>query len=176
MLLLFVITILFCQADFAQSTLTQLRLSERLMKAEFQSLDGSSPIKLSDYRGKIIILAAWASWNGQSLLAVNTLNRLNKDCAHRRVCVIGLTVENPESDEAEVKRFVRDSHFKARLGWLNKELAEDLFGQQVSIPQIFVLMDDGTVFRRYIGYAPHASDKHLRATVKAALNNSLTRQ
>jgi thiol-disulfide isomerase/thioredoxin len=176
MKLLLVITILFCQTAFAQSQPVSARFSEKLMNAEFQSLDQSAPIKLSDYKGKLIVLGMWASWCSPCRMAVTTLAELNKDFAARGVAVIGLTIEKPEADEAKVQKFICDFQPNFKLGWMNREFIKDLLGDTGYIPQIYIVKDDGTIIKKFIGYSFDETGARVREAVEQALNNPPARQ
>src|SRR5687768_9249029 len=97
---------------------------EKAMEAEFQSVDGSASIRLSEHRGQVVILALWASWCTPCLQAVSGLSEFSKEFAGRGVVVIGLTTEDPIKEAEAVKSFVSEAKPELRLGWVTKEVAE----------------------------------------------------
>ncbi|HEX8492286.1 MAG TPA: TlpA disulfide reductase family protein [Pyrinomonadaceae bacterium] len=176
-LLLIAISFLLCHAALAQQNKSKPEsLSEKVINAEFQSLDESPSIKLSDYRGKVIVLVLWASWCGPCRLAVTGLNDFNKDFTYRGVEVLGLSLENPTTDAENVHAFIRDSKPDYRLGWVNEDIAREFLGDKTVVPQILVCTDEGLILKRFLGYNPNKTIKELREIVEQALINPPARQ
>jgi thiol-disulfide isomerase/thioredoxin len=170
-LLLIAISFLFCHAAPAQNNSKPGLLSEKVMKAELQPVDGSASIKLSALRGKIIVLVLWASWCRPCRMAVTALDDFNKDFVYRGVEVIGLTFGNSKTEVEDVLAFVRDSTPGYQLGWASREIASELLGERTTIPQILVLTDEGLIVKRFLGYNPDKTIEQLRAVVEGALIN-----
>jgi thiol-disulfide isomerase/thioredoxin len=51
--------------------------------------------RLSDYRGKVVILDFWASWCGPCRLAIPALERIHQEYKDRGVQVLGINVNDP---------------------------------------------------------------------------------
>ncbi|MFF7971602.1 redoxin domain-containing protein [Streptomyces sp. NPDC007905] len=85
-----------------------LPAGQRAAAPEFagDSLDGK-PLRLSDYRGKVVVLNAWASWCGPCRAEAPELNAAQKHLAARGVQVLGL---NTDSDTGSGRSFQRDHH------------------------------------------------------------------
>src|SRR5436305_14503868 len=60
--ILLVVILLFVSKVFAQPEQNRLpyRVPERVWKAEINSLDETAPFSVSDYKGKVNLLAVWA--------------------------------------------------------------------------------------------------------------------
>ncbi|MCA1591510.1 MAG: redoxin family protein [Acidobacteria bacterium] len=72
---------------------------EPLPDAELKTLDGQ-PFRLSDYRGKVLLVNFWATWCVPCRSEIPTLGSLNRDLAPRGFAVVGVTT----SDTAELVR------------------------------------------------------------------------
>jgi thiol-disulfide isomerase/thioredoxin len=154
----------------AQARTTVEVVPEKVMEAEFQSLDGAPPIRLSDHRGGVVVLALWASWCAPCRAAVGGLSEFNKEFAGRGVVVIGLTGEDPVKEAEAVQSFVGEIKPELRLGWLTKEAAEALMGKEKSVPQILVITGEGVIVTRFRGWSEHVP-KFLRESAEKALTN-----
>lgn len=176
LVILIALSFLLCPVTLAQNKSKPKLLSEKVMNAEFQSIDESSSIKLSDYRGEIIVLVLWASWCGPCRMAMTGLSDFNKDYTYRGVEVIGLTLENPKTDAEDVRTFIRDSKPDYKLAWVNEAIAKEFLGDIASIPQIFVITDEGLIVKRLIGYNPTKTVEELREVVDQALTNPPTKK
>ena len=155
---------------FAQAQATVEVVPEKVMEAEFQSVDGSAPIRLSDHRGGVVVLALWASWCAPCLKAVSDLAEFNKEFAGRGVVVIGLTAEDPVKEAEAVQFFVNETKPELRLGWATKEMAQALMGKEKLVPQVLVISGEGVIVTRFRGWSEYVP-KLLRQSAEKALTN-----
>jgi len=63
-----------------------------------EKLDGKV-IKLSDYKGKLVLINFWASWCGPCRAEIPTLTKLQETYKDRSFTIIGLAVENQKNAE-----------------------------------------------------------------------------
>jgi thiol-disulfide isomerase/thioredoxin len=160
----------------APSTFAQVRATpvevvpDKVLEAEFQSVDGSAPIRLSDHRGQVVVWALWASWCAPCVKAVDGLSEFNKEFASRGVGVIGLTTEDPVKEAEAVQFFVGETKPELRLGWATREAAEALMGKNKSVPQILVISGEGVIVTRFRGWSEYVP-KFLRESAEKALTN-----
>jgi len=63
-----------------------------------EKLDGKV-IKLSDYKGKLVLINFWASWCGPCRAEIPTLTKLQETYKDKSFSVIGLAVENKKNAE-----------------------------------------------------------------------------
>lgn len=57
-------------------------------------MSDSDKIKLSDYKGKLLLINFWASWCGPCLAEIPTLNNLQQKYKDRNFTVLGVAVED----------------------------------------------------------------------------------
>ncbi|MBC8031211.1 MAG: TlpA family protein disulfide reductase [Pyrinomonadaceae bacterium] len=98
--------------------------------------------RLSDYRGKVVLINFWATWCPPCRTEVPDLVRLQRDYRSRGLRVIGVTY--PPQKLAEVRRFVR----KARMNYpvaLGSKKTKQLFTSSETLPMTIVIGRNGTV-------------------------------
>jgi thiol-disulfide isomerase/thioredoxin len=163
------IIFLFCQSTPSQTESNPNVVPENVMKAEFKSLDNNSTIRFPEYKGKIIVAFLWASWCGPCRLSVKSLNNLNRDFSKRGVELIGLTFDNPQTDARAVRKFIRLSKPKFKLGWIKYELANEWAQNKLIVPQFILFTGEGVIIKRFIGYDLNKTPGRLREAIEQAL-------
>jgi len=81
-------------APLAQAkTPGEVEIGSVLREAPMQGLSGPSR-KLSEYRGKPLIINVWASWCGPCRMEMGSLNRLAKRYGGKQFAVIGISTDD----------------------------------------------------------------------------------
>lgn len=121
-------------------------------------LDGSTEIKLSDLRGRTVVLNFWASWCAPCRAEASTLNAVARSYADKDVSFIGINIQDAPSD---ARRFVQ----QYGVGYPN---VADVGGAAAfsygvaGLPSTYFIDRDGRVGRRSVG---PLSEKQLVAFV-----------
>lgn len=126
--------------------------------AEFilRDIDGK-PVKLSDYKGKVVILDFWATWCPPCVKEIPHFNELTKDYAAKGLVVLGVSVD--KEGVAAVQKFKKKNEVAYRVAMVNDStykqyqsyLPEDERG---GIPFTFVIDKEGVIRQHYVGYRP----------------------
>jgi len=145
-------------------------LSEQALNAEIQPVDGP-PFRLADFKDKVIVLDIWATWCGPCRYEIPHLVEMSKEYAPKGVEVIGLTLENPQTDEAKVKEFARQFKINYKLGWARADVAQELMAGRSNIPQTYIIKD-GKILKRFIGFNPQQSPAMMTAALKEATGDT----
>lgn len=98
--------------------------------------------RLSDYRGKVVLINFWATWCPPCRTEVPDLVRLQRDYRNAGLRVIGVTY--PPQKLAEVRRFFR----KAKINYavaLGSKKTKLLFTSSETLPMTIVIGRDGGV-------------------------------
>lgn len=143
-------------------------LSESLLERELRSIDEGS-FRLSDFRGKVVVVNIWATWCGPCRREVPDYEKVRKEFAGKPVEFIGLTTENPRTAAEKVKQFARDFKFGFRLGWADRETAQMLMNGRSVIPQTVVISAEGRLVSHWNGYDSGQSRSRLRDAIDRAL-------
>lgn len=143
-------------------------LSESLLDRELKSIDEGS-FRLSDFRGKVVVVNIWATWCGPCRREVPDYEKVRKEFAGKPVEFIGLTTENPRTASEKVKRFAHDFNFGFRLGWADRETAQMLMNGRSVIPQTVVISAEGRLVSHWNGYDSGQSRSRLHDAIDRAL-------
>jgi peroxiredoxin len=99
-------------------------------------------VRLSDYRGKVVLLNFWATWCPPCRKEIPELVRMQRDYRSAGLQVIGITF--PPQKLAAVREFVRKAkmNYPVSLGTKETKL---LFTQSETLPLTIVIGRDGGV-------------------------------
>ncbi|HEY0385325.1 MAG TPA: TlpA disulfide reductase family protein, partial [Pyrinomonadaceae bacterium] len=119
-------------------------LPPALLETQLTTLDGKS-LKLSDYKGKIVVINLWASWCGPCRIETPELIRMSREYKERGVEFIGLTTRQNDPDIELVKNFVREQQVPYSIVYDDGSFAGPLAAAvraRAVIPQSYVLARD----------------------------------
>jgi len=99
-------------------------------------------LRLSDYRGKVVLLNFWATWCPPCRKEVPDLIRLQRDYRKQGLRVIGVTY--PPQTKTEVRRFARQMgiNYPVALGRKETKLQ---FTSSDTLPMTIVIGRDGRI-------------------------------
>ena len=99
-------------------------------------------LRLSDYRGKVVLINFWATWCPPCRKEIPDLIKLQRDYGSRSLQVIGITY--PPQKLAEVRRFVQKAkvNYPVSLGAKKTKL---LFTSSETLPMTIVIGTDGRI-------------------------------
>lgn len=145
-------------------------LPAAIAEAEMRAVSGS-PIKLSDYAGKVLIVNLWATWCGPCRQETPELVKLHKEFRSQGLEVVGLSTEDPDDSADSVREFVHNYNVDYRVGWSGPQVAIALMQGRDAIPQSFVIARDGRVLKRFVGFNRLVTPDQIREAVQEALND-----
>ena len=113
-----------------------------------RALDGRS-VRLSDYKGKAVVLDFWATWCAPCRASLPHLNEVQGRFSKQGLVVLGLSVDDAEPQT--VRRFADKLGLKFRMAMADERVL-DLYGPIRTIPTTFFINRRGEVTRRVVGY------------------------
>jgi len=148
---------------------------ESASSVEVTKLDGGT-FKLSDFRGKVLVVDFWETNCAPCVRLVPQLAGLSKKYRHQGLEVIGLTFDD-KADQEQVLEFLKKAGADYIVGYDNQWISsaflkgtEDETGA-APIPQVFVISRDGRVVEHMIGENPQRGVKDLEQVVNQQLSS-----
>jgi peroxiredoxin len=133
------------------------------MASEFSLKDMSGKtVRLSDYKGKVVLLEFWATWCPPCRASVPGLEKLHK--AYKDKGLVLLAVSMDEGGLDEVRSYIKESGITYTVLKGTDDVAVQY--QVRSIPLILVLNKEGKIAKRYMGFG---SDEDLEKDIMAIL-------
>lgn len=113
-----------------------------------RALDGRQ-MRLTDFRGKPVVLDFWATWCAPCRASMPHLSRLQDRYRGQGLVVIGLSIDDDRPHE--VRRVADQMGVKFRLAMADDRVL-GLYGPIRSIPTTIFIDRKGDVVRRVVGY------------------------
>lgn len=157
--------LLFCFVSASSAALAktpgEVPMGGTLREATLQGLDGPSR-KLSEFRGKPLIINVWASWCGPCRQEMGSLARLARSKIGKQLTMIGISTDDyPQA----AKAFVR----QAKTGFnhfIDRQLEmENMLGAD-HLPLTLLIDAQGRVLDKYYGAQEWDSPEAMSAVAK----------
>ena len=113
-----------------------------------QDLNGKW-VRLSNFRGKVVIVTFWAAWSPESKQQVRDLNGLHDKYKDQNVVVIGISVD--EGGAQRIKSFVKKSGLEYIILLVDTS-TKSAYGGIGNLPSTFVIDQQGNIYREYFQY------------------------
>lgn len=117
-----------------------------------QSTDGKT-IKLSDYKGKIVIIDFWATWCPPCRKGIPDLIEIQKEFKDK-VVVIGVSLDI--QSKKDVMPFMKQYGMNYPVVYGNQKVVVD-YGNINAIPTSFIINKKGEVAAKHIGLVPKST-------------------
>jgi thiol-disulfide isomerase/thioredoxin len=127
------------------------------------SLDGKS-MRLSDLRGKAVLLNFWATWCGPCKIETPWLVELQNQYGSQGLQVVG--VEMGDDGKDEITKFMKDMGVNYPM-LIGKEAVGDAYGGVPALPETFFIGRDGKIVDKIIGLKGKAE---IEDSIKKALD------
>ena len=131
------------------------------------SLSDGQRVKVSDYRGKVLVLDFYATWCAPCRESVPHLVQLQTRSGAQGLQVVGLNVGG-DDDRLSVAAFAREFNIQYPLGIPDKPLTDFFLSDNDTIPQTFVFNRSGELVKRFIGY-----DMDVRSQLEQVIDTEL---
>jgi cytochrome c biogenesis protein CcmG/thiol:disulfide interchange protein DsbE len=148
---------------------------ESASSVQITKLDGGA-FKLSDFRGKVLVVDFWATYCPPCVRQVPQLAQLSKKYRDKGLEVIGLTSDE-RADQENVVKFLKDAGADYTVGYDNRWLSSAfLKGTEnedgtTPIPQLFVISREGRVVEHMVGESPQRGIEYLEQVVSQQLSS-----
>lgn len=133
-----------------------LLMSDRGMSKDNKGIDftfndlNDKPVKLSDYRGKIVLVDIWATWCPPCKAEIPGFINLYKKYKERGVEIIGVSVD--KGGKKVVAQFAENYNINYPLLIGENKQIMKVFGPIRGIPTTFLIDPDGVIVDKYVGF------------------------
>ena len=128
-----------------------------------ESLDGKN-VRLSDLRGKAVLLNFWATWCGPCKIETPWLVELQKQYGSQGLQVIGVAMD--DSSKEDIAKFAKEMGMNYPV-LIGKEAVGDAYGGVPALPETFFIGRDGKIVGKIMGLE---SESDIEDSIKKALN------
>ncbi|MCX6150542.1 MAG: redoxin domain-containing protein [Ignavibacteriales bacterium] len=120
---------------------------------ELKTCDGKK-LKLSDFKGKVILLDFWATWCAPCRRGIPDLVALKNEYKNKGLEIIGVSLDQ-DNTIANVLPFIKEFKINYPVVYYNMDIIQN-YGGIESIPTSFIINKDGKVVKSYIGLTEKA--------------------
>lgn len=121
-------------------------------------------LRLSDYKGKVVVLNFWATWCPPCRAEMPDLIKMQREYRSRGLQVVGITY--PPEEIAQVRQFVRKLGVNYPIALGTKE-TKTLFDETETLPLTIVIDREGKVRERIEGILlPQEFEQKIRPLLK----------
>jgi cytochrome c biogenesis protein CcmG/thiol:disulfide interchange protein DsbE len=144
--------------------------SERHPAPDFALKDASgATVKLSDYRGKVVLLNFWATWCAPCREEIPWFIEFQREYKDRNFSVIGVSMDSRGWDV--VKPFTERHKLNYPVVWGDAEV-NTLYGGADALPVTFMIDRNGRIARTHVGVAGKHTYKQEILDLLAATENT----
>ncbi len=128
-----------------------------------EALDGRN-LRLSDFRGKAVLLNFWATWCGPCKIETPWLVEMQKEYGPQGLQVVGVAMDDSGKDE--IAKFAKEMgvNYPVLLG---KEAVGDAYGGVPALPESFFIGRNGKIVDKIMGLEGKAE---IESAIKKALD------
>ena len=132
-----------------------------------KSLDGKD-VKLSDYKGKAVLLNFWATYCQPCKIEMPWFAELNKQYQPQGLEIIGVAMDDVGNDAIRKYASELGVNYPILVG---KESVADLYGGMQFLPTTFYIDRNGKIVDRVFGLTSHSE---IESNIKKALGTAST--
>ncbi len=122
---------------------------QRKLSPDFALKDATgATVKLSDYKGKVVLLNFWATWCGPCKIEIPWFMDFQKTYKDRDFAVLGVSMDEDGWDS--VKPYVEEHKMNYRV-LLGNDQVSQLFGGIDSLPTTLVIDREGRIASMHMG-------------------------
>ena len=108
-----------------------------------------TPVKLSDYKGKVVLLNFWATWCGPCAMEIPWFIEFEQQYKSQGFAVLGVSMD--DEGWAAVKPYIAEHKLNYRI-MLGNDSVSQLYGGLDALPTTFILDRDGKIaFPAHVG-------------------------
>jgi peroxiredoxin len=156
-----------CTVPFRDDDIRVKNEKERKATPDFSLKDSTGTlVKLSDYKGKVVLLNFWATWCGPCKIEIPWFTDFQKTYKDRDFAVIGVSMDEDGWDS--VKPYIEQHKMNYRVVVGNDQVSQ-LFGSIDSLPTTLIIDREGRIASMHIGLvAKNTYQKEIEQLLEAS--------
>jgi thiol-disulfide isomerase/thioredoxin len=120
------------------------------------------PVKMADYKGKVVLLNFWATWCGPCKVEIPAFVELYARYRDKGLVIAGVSIDDgPEA----LRTFAREWRMEYPILLMQSDV-EDSYGPFYGIPTSYLIARDGSICTKHIG---PATKEQFEQEIKALL-------
>ncbi len=140
-----------CSTSRTASAQSVKPTKDRKVAPDFTLKDASGkPVRLSDYRGKAVVLDFWATWCGPCKIEIPWFIEFQRKYKDRGLVVLG--VASGDEDWNVITPYASQMKINYPLV-IGNDTTADLYGGIEALPTTFIIDRDGRIAKLHIGLA-----------------------
>jgi peroxiredoxin len=142
------------------------RLTQSTIAPDFSldTLDGKT-MRLSDLRGKAVLLNFWATWCGPCKIEMPWFVDLQNQYGSQGLQIVGVAMD--DGSKEDIAKFAKDMGVNYPI-LIGKESVGDQYGGVPALPESFLITRDGKIVDKIIGLR---GKSEIEDSIKKALEN-----
>jgi peroxiredoxin len=108
------------------------------------------PVKLSDYKGKKVILNFWATWCPPCKAEMPQMQNFYEREKDNGINILAVNLTKMENGKAAIKKFANDYHLTFKIA-LDEEGTIGLQYQASTIPTSYIIDSNGVITKKIVG-------------------------
>lgn len=130
---------------FSQRKIEDKPSNNKAPEFNLQDLNGKN-VKLSDFKGKVVIINFWATWCPPCKAEIPDFIELYKTYQKKGLVILGIALDN----KSKVEKFVKDNNVNYPI-LLGDQEVSNLYGGITGIPTTFIVDRKGNIKNVYVG-------------------------
>jgi thiol-disulfide isomerase/thioredoxin len=141
------------------------RITQPTIAPDFslESLDGKT-LRLSDFRGKAVLLNFWATWCGPCKIEMPWFVDLQNQYGSQGLQIVGVAMD--DGSKEDIAKFAKDMGVNYPI-LIGKDSVGDQYGGVPALPQSFLITRDGKIVDKIVGLR---GKSEIEDAIRKALN------
>jgi thiol-disulfide isomerase/thioredoxin len=126
----------------------------------------NAPLKLADYKGKVVLLNFWATWCGPCKEEIPEFVELYDRYKDKGFVIVGVSIDDTPQ---QLQEFTRQWKMQYPVAQMQSDI-EDAYGPFYGVPTSYFIARDGTICTKHLGPVPKSvAEPEIEALLKIPL-------